>query len=602
MAKKTIVLILILALSLVCVQTKNDEGKVETKYLNLDFEDSTPNGKPKFWMAGGVGYEAVIDKAEVNSGEACLRLESVSTNRTFGVATSSFPIDFARGKKLRYTGLIRTQDVEDGYAGLWWRVDSQQTPTIAFDNMMDRGPKGTTDWEEYAIEFDIPEEGSNINFGILLSGSGKAWFDNLRINLNGEPYEQIRPVPIVPKRADLKWIRKHAIPVETADPIPSHEDLMPLKELIGERRLVALGEGTHGTSEFFKMKHRIVKFLAEEMGFTVFAIEANMPEARMVNRYVLTGEGDPKKALSGLYFWTWDTSEVLAMIEWMKEYNLSGKGRMEFYGFDMQFPNVAMQNVKEFVGKADPDFVTTMMENYRHVEEFYQSMRKIRDRSKVNFKKWFDAAKEVHEYLLGKRETYARSIDDLEVDWAIQDALVVLQAAEANMEGKRSRDKSMAENLDWILEHSPPGTKVVTWAHNGHVSKSFGAYNSMGNYLSQSHGDDMIVFGFAFHEGKYTAVGQNGISVYDTSVSEPGSVEWFLKSSGIPKMILNLRTTSQSKKGVKWLNQELDFRSIGSMAIEYAFSPRKITEEFDVLVYFEKTSPSDCFRSRNRHP
>ena len=121
------------------------------------------------------------------------------------------------------------------------------------------------------------------------------------LTLGGEPYEQIRPEPIVPNRANLKWIREHAIPFETADPIPEHEDLMPLKEKIGERRIVALGEGTHGTSEFFKMKHRIVKFLAEEMGFTVFAIEANMPEARLVNRYVLTGEGDPKKALSGLY-------------------------------------------------------------------------------------------------------------------------------------------------------------------------------------------------------------------------------------------------------------------------------------------------------------
>ncbi len=602
MAKKTFVLIVILAFSISCVQTKNEKDKSTTKYLNLDFEDSTPNGKPKFWMAGGMGYEAAIDKVEVNSGEACLRLESVSTNRTFGVATSYFPIDFARGKKLRYTGYIKTQDVKDGHAGLWWRVDSQQKPAIAFDNMMDRGPKGTSDWKEYAIELDIPAEGSNINFGVLLAGSGKAWFDNLHITLDGEPYEQIRPEPIVPKKADLKWIRKHAILIETADPISNHDDLMPLKEMIGKKRIVALGEGTHGTSEFFKMKHRIVKFLAEEMGFTVFAIEANMPEARTVNRYVLNGEGDPKKALSGLYFWTWDTSEVLAMIEWMREYNLAGKGRMEFYGFDMQFPNVAMQNVKEFVGKADPDFVEHLVEYYGQVERISQSMKKIRDQSKIDFEKWFDAAKAVHEHLKARRETYAGSIDELEVDWAIQDALVVLQAAEANMQGKRSRDKSMADNLDWILAHTPPGTKVVTWAHNGHVSKGLGTFKSMGHYLSQSHGDDMIVFGFAFHEGEYTAVGQNGINVYDTSASEPGSVEWFLKSSGIPKMILDLRGTSQGDKGAKWLMQELDFRSIGAMAMDYAFSPRKITEEFDALIYFEKTSPSDCFRSRNRQP
>ena len=236
MGKKTIVPIMILVLSLSCAQTRNKEDQSATKYLNLDFEDSTPTGKPKFWMAGGMGYKAVVDKAEVNSGDACLLLESVGTNRNFGVATSSFPIDFARGKKLRYTGYIKTQDVEGGHAGLWWRVDSQQKPGIAFDNMIDQGPKGTTDWRQYAIELDIPVEGSNINFGVLLVGTGKAWFDTLQIFLDGEPYEQIRPEPIVPNKADLNWIRKHAIPIATADPIPDQDDLMPLKEMIGERR------------------------------------------------------------------------------------------------------------------------------------------------------------------------------------------------------------------------------------------------------------------------------------------------------------------------------------------------------------------------------
>jgi erythromycin esterase len=599
MVKKIFILILIIAVFWACAETDSNGKKTTTRYLNLDFEDSTPDGKPKFWMAGGLGYQAFIDKTHVKSGEACLRLESVDTNRTFGVATSQFPIDFARGKKLRYTGTIKTEDVKDGHAGLWWRVDKDQQPAVAFDNMVDRGPEGTTDWQEYVIELEIPEDGSNINFGVILVGTGKAWFDNLQIFLDEEPYSQTRPVPVVPKRADLKWIRKNAIPIETPDPASDHADLLPLKEMIGESRIVALGEGTHGTSEFFKMKHRIVRFLAEEMGFTLFAIEANMPEARRVNQYVLTGEGDPKKALSGLYFWTWDTSEVLAMIEWMKDYNLSGKGRMEFFGFDMQFPNVAITNVKEFVTKADQGFVAQLEEYYRQVEEVSQAARKTRDRSQIDYTKWHDAAKQVHEYLLTQSDMYKKTFDPLEVDWAIQDALVVVQAAEANMKGKRTRDESMADNLDWILAHTPEGTKVVTWAHNGHVSKNLGPFKSMGNYLHERHREDMVVFGFAFHSGEYTAVGKNGINVYGTSPSEPGSVEWFLKSSGIPQLILDLREAKGEEKGARWLFQELDFRSIGAMALDYAFSPRMITQEFDALIFFDNTTPSDCFRSRN---
>jgi len=532
MVKKALILSFIFVAFLACAQKEGGGNKPTTKYLNLDFEDAVPNGEPKFWMAGGMGYEAVIDKIEVNSGKRCLRMKSVSTNRTFGVATSFFPIDIARGKRIRYSGFIKTQNVQDGHAGLWWRVDGSLKPAIAFDNMADRGPKETTDWQEYVIELDVPEEGSNINFGVLLVGTGTAWFDNLQIVLDGNPYEQIRPVPVAPKKADLKWIRKNAIPIDTADPASGHAGLMPLRDMIGERPIVALGEGTHGTSEFFKMKHRIVRFLAEEMGFTVFAIEANMPEARKVNRYVLTGEGDPRRALSGLYFWTWDTSEVLAMIEWMKEYNLSGKGRMEFYGFDMQFPDVAMQNVREFVEKADPEFMPPLEEHYRQVDAISQAVRKTRDRGNIDFAKWYDAAKKVHEHLKAQRDAYVGSFDALEVDWAVQDAL--------------------------------------------------------------------IVFGFAFHSGEYTAVGQKGIDVYGTSPSEPGSVEWFLQSSGIPQMILDLRAARRGEKGAEWLLQELEFRSIGAMAVSYAFSPRKITEEFDALIYFSKTTPSDCFRSRSR--
>ncbi|UCH96753.1 MAG: erythromycin esterase family protein, partial [Candidatus Aminicenantes bacterium] len=366
-----ILVLLVLALAYQDQEAK-DDSPVSTKYLNLDFEVFTQNLKPKFWFIGGRGYEGVIDKEVVYSGKVSLRLECNSTKRQFGVVTSSFPIESARGKKLKYKGFIKTENVEEGFAGLWWRVDGkegEEHKILAFDNMKDRGVTKTTPWRQYVIELAIPEEVTNINFGGILTGTGKAWFDQLSITLDGKPYQQIKPEPIVPQKQDLEWIRANAIPIKTADPIEHHTDLMPLKGLIANRRIVALGEGTHGTSEFFKMKHRITKFLAEEMGFTVFAIEANMPEAREVNRYVLTGEGDPKKALAGLYFWTWNTSEVLNMIEWMRQHNLSGKGKIEFYGFDMQTPTVAMENVKKFIEKADKDFVETLAGHYKQVEE-----------------------------------------------------------------------------------------------------------------------------------------------------------------------------------------------------------------------------------------
>ena len=153
-----------------------------------------------------------------------------------------------------------------------------------------------------------------------------------------------------------EWIASHAIPLSTVEARHGFADLQPLKKVIGDARIVELVEATHGTREFFQLKHRMLEFLATEMGFTIFAIEANMPEAYKVNDYVLRGEGDPAKLLKSMYFWTWDTEEVLDMIRWMREFNQSGKGRVEFTGFDMQNISVAGPIVRDFIAKYDPDY------------------------------------------------------------------------------------------------------------------------------------------------------------------------------------------------------------------------------------------------------
>ena len=157
-----------------------------------------------------------------------------------------------------------------------------------------------------------------------------------------------------------QWIRANAIPLTS--PVAGHgfDDMQPLKKVVGDARIVSLGEATHGSREFFQLKHRMVEFLATQMGFTIFSIEANMPEAYKLNDFVLNGNGDPAKLIKGMYFWTWDTQEVLDMVLWMREFNKSGKGRIEFTGFDMQTPTVALQIVRDGVAKSDPEYVPAL--------------------------------------------------------------------------------------------------------------------------------------------------------------------------------------------------------------------------------------------------
>lgn len=153
--------------------------------------------------------------------------------------------------------------------------------------------------------------------------------------------------------AQVEWVKEHALPFDTQEAGYGFDDLAPLKEIIRDARIVGLGEVTHGTREHFQMKHRLVEFLATEMGFTIFSIEASTPEAYKLNDYVLGGEGDPNALVAGMYFWTWNTEEVLAMVEWMREFNASGKGPVQFTGFDMQTPDVAAGIVVDFLARVD---------------------------------------------------------------------------------------------------------------------------------------------------------------------------------------------------------------------------------------------------------
>ena len=91
--------------------------------------------------------------------------------------------------------------------------------------------------------------------------------------------------------AVAEWVRSTAIRLRTVEAGHGFADLQPLKRVVGNARIVSLGEATHGTREFFQLKHRLLEFLATEMGFTIFSIEANLPEAYRLNDYVLTRSG-----------------------------------------------------------------------------------------------------------------------------------------------------------------------------------------------------------------------------------------------------------------------------------------------------------------------
>ena len=139
-----------------------------------------------------------------------------------------------------------------------------------------------------------------------------------------------------PESEDLvRQIGAAALRLRTVDAGSGSSDLEPLKTVWRGVRVVALGEATHGTSEFFRMKHRIAEFLVAQMGFRHIAAELDAQEARHVEAYI-QGEAstDPVPSLS----WPWATHEMSAMVAWMRRYNLAAPeaGRVHFHGIDYQ--------------------------------------------------------------------------------------------------------------------------------------------------------------------------------------------------------------------------------------------------------------------------
>lgn len=527
-------------------------------------------------------YEGGIDTAVVRSGaqSAVLRATPGPWNPGFGYASLDQELagaEFA-GKRVRLSGYVRTEGIAAGGADLWWAVLNKDG-SVSYADTSAQGATGTTPWTRHTLELDVRADADIVLFGVELYGNGTAWFDDLEVEVDGHRWADGPARLATPSAEATDWLRRNAIPFDTPEARHGFADLQPLKNVIGDARIVSLGEGTHGTREFFQMKHRLLEFLVTEMGFTHFAIEANMPEAYRVNEYVLTGVGDPAELLEGMYFWTWNTQEVLDMILWMREYNASGRGPVQFTGFDMQVSRVAVQIARTFLVKAEPDYVPVADSAFAKALAAEQT-RRVTPQTVAE-------VRAVFEHMTAQRADYLARFPESEVEWAIQNARIVLQSVES-MAGITSRDESMAANVEWILDNAPAGSKIVLWAHNGHVHKREGW---MGSYLAERYGDDMYVLGFTLGQGRYNAIGPTGLTSHEAFPPVPGTLESFLGSAGLPRFILDLNNLGEDAPG-NWLKKRRGMRSIGALGFKCSFSPAVAAEEYDGLLWIDLTNPS----------
>ncbi|MEV5552267.1 erythromycin esterase family protein [Nonomuraea wenchangensis] len=391
-----------------------------------------------------------------------------------------------------------------------------------------------------------------------------------------------------------RWLAGRAVPLD---------EPAPFRAALDGVRLAGLGEATHGSAEFFSLRRRLTELLVRELGFTTLAIEASAAAARAVDDHVRTGRGDARQVVAGLGFWTLDTAEMLAVVEWLREHNRTAERPVRFAGVDPQHPGAALRSLREHLGGAADELLGPL--------DVLARSRWGRD-----------------EPLGPEVETAARRLADHVIaegpDEVREAARVVRQAAELSCRPfthadpeltlGAARDRRMAENTSLLL--AEPGAKVVLWAHNGHIGKgAIGGAATMGRHLADEHGAAYYALGALFGSGGFRAVPRSRLrrrprflrfgaqedrlttrTFRVPSAGTPLAVETRLAAACAADHVVDLRGGERPAAVAEWLAGTAHFRSFGAVAgrltASLAFKPVVPGEEFDGLAFVHTVTAS----------
>jgi erythromycin esterase len=572
--------------------------------LNLDMEQpgiAAPEFPWGWYAADQLAPQAErlgsVDTLVRHGGRRSLRVSRTDVASASWAGSSGLSAERLAGKRIRLTGWTRTEGLRGGTAVL--RVESMgsEFQSISVDSMAGAGVHGTTGWTRLAMESVVDTGAAYVLVGVQVSGAGTAWFDDLVLEVDGQPIAT-EPGPPPPSAAERAWLRAHAVPLASVQPGGDDADLEPFRAIVGDARVVSLGEGTHGTREFFQLKHRLIEHLVRRMGFTVVMMEANQLQTERVNRYVLTGEGTAREAMSGL-FRVLKTEEVLAMIEWLRAWNASGQGRVEVVGYDMQDPRLPMDSVLAFLARGDPRLAAL-------ADSAYAPMRTAwlpgpyPDQPDSVARAWSAAADGVRRQMVERAPAWlaaARTAaDSAAVAWALQNAEVTYQSATLGTASpNRLRDSAMAANIRWTLAQRPAGTRAAVWAHNIHVSRT---PEWMGAFLDGMLPGQVRVFGFTTAQGEYSAASTfsrdarlRTYSVFPIVPVPPptGGVGAELFALDAPLLMVDMRGAGEAAEG-RWMMEARPSLSIGAAALDYGYYPERLARDYDVLIYVRSTT------------
>lgn len=401
--------------------------------------------------------------------------------------------------------------------------------------------------------------------------------------------------------AVVEWISRNAIPLGTTDPSVRLEDTTALRKLIGGAKVVALGEATHGTREFFRLKHRLFRALVSD-GFSVFALEMTQAEARTINDYVLTGTGDARSALGRAGMWLWEVEEMVELIEWMRAWNADAAHtpKLQFVGFDLQSSLGSYHAVRRFLEQVAPKESATWLapiDVLRHEAGAvaFAALSKEKQAEVVTavagLLQRFDAS----------RAAWEAATSPAAFSVARQDARTLQQATEQFASGHMSarasvlRDEAMAENIKWLHDTLPPGARMVVSAHNLHVGDVQGR---MGKQLRATLGAAWLSIGLELGDGSFQALGVRNdgarwnIESFTFPTPPAGHLSAALLAGGPEVYALDLRTLPASGDVSAWFRSPQLVWEIGYAVRPGASltAPQVLADRYDALLFVAHTT------------
>ena len=400
----------------------------------------------------------------------------------------------------------------------------------------------------------------------------------------------------------------------------SANDYDALLKLIGDARIILLGEASHGTHEFYFERAAITKRLIAEKSFTVIAIEADWPDASRVHRYALgaSDDVDANEALSGFRrfpTWMWRNTVVVEFVEWLREFNQRvGPKRAPagFYGMDLYSLHTSIDAVLGYLEKVDPDAAKRARSRYSCFDHFGREPQEYAYAATMGAIE--SCEDEVVEQLIELRNKAAEflsrdgEIAAEELFFAEQNARLVKNAERyyrSMFRGRASswnlRDQHMVETIEALVAHLDGSRqpKAVVWAHNSHLGDARATEMSqhgelnVGQLIREHFGREAVLIGFSTYSGSVTAASDWGARAERKNVRPalPGSYEELFHEIGLPRFWINLRERGDKIDTLRAPRLERAIGVIYRPETERSshYFHARLPEQFDVLIHIDET-------------